>query len=159
MSHREDIKAWLGTVHLENVHVIDWGRGTKPVTKYVRMGGGVTYFGIDKLPHVGADLVCDMIIPYLLQRIADVAFCMEVLEHVTDPDALVLNIAENLKAGGKLYMSVPFQFPVHSPEDYWRFTDQGIKLLLSRHGFEVESIAATEGDAGWLVRAVKLSPN
>lgn len=155
MPHRESIKEFLKQIKLEDVSVVDWGRGTKPVLNYTQTGENVTYFGIDKLKHVDAHLVADMQEPIQLEFQYDIAFCMEVLEHVQQPDELLGNIWANLKDGGTLYMSVPFLYPVHHTEDYWRFTDQGIKLLLERNRFAVELVEPTEAHAGWLVKAIK----
>lgn len=155
MTHRESIKAYLAKLDLTGLSVVDWGRGTKPITRYVK-GQPASYYGIDKLYHVEADLVIDMTELILLGKFYDVAFCMEVLEHIEDSRALLYNIRCNLKDGGILHLSVPYMFPIHSEEDYWRFTDQGITLLLEQNGFKVEYIEATTPELdGWLVRAVK----
>lgn len=155
MTHREAIKEWLGKIKLENVRVVDWGRGTKPAIKYVIAGKNVDYFGIDELDHVEADLVVDMTLAVDLGERYDVAFCMEVLEHVESPSAVLDNIYENLEPGGRLYMSVPFMFPIHHTKDYWRFTDQGVRLLLSQSKFQCDEIIPTVGQEGWLIKAHK----
>jgi len=154
MAHREDIKAFLATITIpKGASVVDWCCGTKPIKKYI--GGDYSYFGIDKLNHVGADLVYDVCTP-LTFKFFDMAFCMEGIEHVEKPDALLKNINTNLKVGGQLYISMPFMFRTHSTEDYWRFTELGLALILKRNGFAVDEIKATEGNAGWLVKAYKL---
>lgn len=156
MAHRESISGHLRTLTLEDLRVIDWGAGTKPVKNYVAAKGSTTFFGIDKLGHVGADLVTDISQPVNLEREFDMAFCMEVLEHVERPENLVQNIARHLKSGGELHLSVPFLYPRHhDTEDFWRFTDLGVKLLLERNGFIIHSIVPTEQDMGWLVVARK----
>lgn len=161
MPHRETIKEYLGKIRLDGVSVVDWGCGTKPAIKYVRRVKDVTYIGLDKLEHVGADIVCDIEEPLFLGKdgsfasYIDIAFCMEVLEHTENPDSVLKNIHSNLKDGGILYFSVPFLYPVHSTHDLWRFTDQGIALLLKRNGFKLEELLPTEGNMGWVGKAVK----
>lgn len=155
MAHRENIKEFLKTIKIpDGKSVVDWGRGTKPITKYI--SGNYKYLGIDKLDHVGADMVVNISSQVWLKELYDIAFCMEVLEHVESPEVLIQNIKSNLKPTGKLYMSVPFMYPVHSPEDYWRFTDIGLKLLLERNGFIVKQIIPTEDNMGWIVTATRL---
>lgn len=63
----------------------------------------------------------------------DVVFLCEVLEHVHSPSQALENIYVALKPGGKLILSVPFALPMHDrPNDFFRFTRYGLKLLLSK---------------------------
>lgn len=157
MAHRESIKEYLGKVDISERRVVDWGRGTKPITKYCK-GTPKSYFGIDKLDHVGADLVVDLdndIVSDSAVPPHNVAFCMETLEHVRFPDKVVKRIFTFLENGGTFYFSVPFLYPIHSEEDYWRYTDQGMEELLERNGFTVVEIKPTEDNMGWVGCAVK----
>ena len=157
MAHREDIKEFLrGLLPFDNCSIVDWGCGTKPITRYCKLGDNVTYLGIDKNKEVKPGLVADINSFFLLNIQYDFAFCMEVLEHVEHPEYLIRNVYTNLKSGGKFFLSVPFLFAKHSDEDYWRFTDAGIKLLLERGGFKIISLKSSAGDQGWLVTAQKL---
>jgi predicted SAM-dependent methyltransferase len=62
--------------------------------------------------------------------------CAEVLEHVKYPDAALLFCFDVLRPGGKLIITVPFAFPIHNfPDDYWRYTPSGLRLLLTEAGF------------------------
>jgi SAM-dependent methyltransferase len=158
MAHREGIREWLKDVDLTNKDVIDWGCGTKPIKNY--LSGAKSYFGIDILPHVGADLVadiCNLELGYDLvinNKIFDVAFCLEVLEHTKSVENTLSNIYRSLTKGGKLYLSVPFLYPIHSDHDLWRFTDQGIKYLLELHAFkDIKIKSSTNDQQGWLVEA------
>jgi len=67
--------------------------------------------------------------------------CAEVLEHVTYPPKMLANIRRILKPGAWLIVTTPFAFPIHAfPDDYWRFTPNGLRLLLEDAGFvEVET--------------------
>ncbi len=155
MTHREAIKAYLGKLEFKDSKIVDWGSGTKPVQRYISLMENCEYLTIDKLDHVGADLVTNIEDFQNLPHKFDVAFCMEVIEHVLDPDDVLDNIQWNLKPGGLLYLSVPFLYEVHHTEDYWRFTDQGIKLLLNRNGFKTLEIIETVDQRGWIVKAEK----
>lgn len=155
MAHREDIRSYFSKLKFQNCSVVDWGCGTKPVDRYGCMGENVTYVTVDKLEHVGADIVLDVQDTVDLGRMFDVAVCLECIEHVPEYNKLLDNIYQHLHYGGTLYMSVPFLMEVHHQEDYWRFTDIGLKYLLEKHGFTVEEIVSTENNMGWIVKAKK----
>lgn len=66
----------------------------------------------------------------------DNILCFNLLEHCKNPKKVVRNIYNALKAGGKVYIVVPFVYRYHSvgkfkgDKDYWRFTDDGLRVLL-----------------------------
>jgi len=71
----------------------------------------------------------------------DVVLLLDVLEHVKNDDVVIGEISRVLKAGGKLIFQMPFLYPVHDyPDDYRRYTEEGLKLLLEGKGFEVGAI-------------------
>lgn len=153
MAHREGIRTYLSNIDLSGKTVVDWGCGTKPIKNY--LPGAARYLGIDILGHVGADIVHNLNNPIHIGE-HDVAFCLEVMEHVEDTSALLKNIYENLSEGGVFYFSVPFMYPVHSDHDLWRFTDQGLRYLLIKSGFKVIDIKPTTPDyEGWVGLAIK----
>jgi SAM-dependent methyltransferase len=64
----------------------------------------------------------------------DLILIMAVLEHVENPFIVCKNIQELLNPKGYIFVSVPFFYPIHKDprgrfSDYWRFTDDAIKLL------------------------------
>ncbi len=60
----------------------------------------------------------------------EIVLCMVVMEHLEDPKVAIAEIYRVLKPGGKILVSVPFLFPIHdSPNDFWRFTKYGLKVL------------------------------
>jgi SAM-dependent methyltransferase len=62
----------------------------------------------------------------------DYIVCTEVLEHVYQPFQAVEEIHRLLKKGGYLFISVPYNFRIHGPlPDCWRFTEHGLRALLS----------------------------
>lgn len=150
MAHREDIRAYLEGLEI-NGSVIDWGCGSKPVQRYVPAEGS-SFHNIDNNPKCSPHRVHDITIPISVYE-ADHAFCMEVLEHVEYPGEVLDNIYSNLKEGGTLHLSVPFMYPVHGEQDYWRFTDQGLTLLAERAGFN--KIKVWDIADGYLMEAIK----
>lgn len=147
MAHREDIRAYLESLIIEGF-AVDWGAGAKPAKNYVQ--GNAHWLTIDNNPKSEPDKLWDITKPLKLEM-ANHAFCMEVLEHVTDPQAVMNNIANNLT--GVLHLSVPFLYPIHGDEDYWRFTDKGLEILAERAGFRKTKI--WEITDGYLMEAVR----
>lgn len=63
--------------------------------------------------------------------------CTEVLEHVEDPFKVVGEVARILKPGGYAIISSGWMAPYHKePDDYWRFSVAGYKVLCSKNNLE-----------------------
>lgn len=70
----------------------------------------------------------------------DGIICNAVLEHVENPEDVVAEFARVCRPGGVLYLTVPFLQPEHlDPSDYQRYTADGLRGLVARHGFDVVS--------------------
>lgn len=98
-----------------------------------------TYVLIDRDPAVGADIVWDMEEPFPFPELTyDVVVASEVLEHSTHPRVVLRALHERLTPGGSIVVTVPFMWREHRPKpDLWRFTPEGLRLLLIDAGFEV----------------------
>lgn len=78
----------------------------------------------------------------------DVVIAQEVLEHVKDPHKAVEEIYRVLKQGGYFYLQLPFIIGFHPcPNDYWRFTHEGIRELLESSNFRMLELNITVGPA------------
>ncbi len=80
------------------------------------------------------------------------------LEHVAEPARVLGEVRRVLQAGGLVYLEVPFLQGYHAdPDDYWRFTQSGLRLFLQQCGFEVQESGAHMGPASavcWIVSEV-----
>ncbi|WP_109126278.1 class I SAM-dependent methyltransferase [Dyella sp. C11] len=66
----------------------------------------------------------------------DGVICIEVLEHVEQPDALITEIARCMKPGATLLLTVPWSARRHHiPHDYHRFTRERLLDLFRAGGF------------------------
>ena len=72
----------------------------------------------------------------------------EVFEHVINIEEIIKELHRVLKPGGNALITVPFVYPRHCwPNDYRRYTYEGIKNLLISNGFE---ILKCESNAGYI---------
>lgn len=85
---------------------------------------------LDILPDRGADIVADLC-EWRSERPYDAIVCSEVLEHLWAPHQAIDNMRASLREGGRLILTVPFLFPIHSaPHDFFRYTRHGLEVLL-----------------------------
>jgi SAM-dependent methyltransferase len=70
----------------------------------------------------------------------DAVLLTQVLEHVADPAGVLGETARVLRAGGGVFLTVPFVWELHElPFDFWRFTPASLERLLEHAGFgEIE---------------------
>jgi SAM-dependent methyltransferase len=118
------------------------------------LSGSVLDFGCGDRPHrhlfpdsVGADLPGNPLAEIEIRPdgtlpVPDDSFdsvlSIEVLEHVEDPQTYLSECFRVLRPGGRLLLTTPFAFVWHpDPVDYRRWTSQGLRHELARHGFEV----------------------
>lgn len=101
--------------------------------------------GLDMLPGEGVDLVCNLEEP--LPDIGQFAHieCLSVLEHSRAPWILASNVERLLEPGGTLFVAAPFVHEFHAyPNDFFRFTTEGVKLLFPGVAFEAMGMAHRE---------------
>ncbi len=83
-------------------------------------------------PNIYGDACC---LP-IRTECADAVLLFEVLEHIGSDEQALREIFRVLKPHGRLYISVPFIYPIHdAPTDYRRFTIHGLRFLLNEAGF------------------------
>jgi SAM-dependent methyltransferase len=63
----------------------------------------------------------------------DLVLCTQVVEHVSDPERALAEIARVLKPGGHAFITTHGVWPYHPyPTDYRRWTQQGLEDLVAR---------------------------
>jgi SAM-dependent methyltransferase len=89
------------------------------------------YFRIDIDAEAKPNIVGDAHMLPLKDQSVDMIICKSLLEHLKEPWTAVREMHRVLKKNGKLYFFVPFMNRIHAaPNDYYRFTKQGMKYLL-----------------------------
>jgi hypothetical protein len=100
------------------------------------------YIGVDLEKGKGVNLVLDLTkrFDFINKKLGKIKFktiiCLSVLEHCKNPFLLANNCTKLLTPKGHLFINAPFSWRIHAyPDDYWRFTPSGIKLLFSKLDF------------------------
>lgn len=91
------------------------------------------------------DLLCDITdMKPVSDESIGLVLNLESLEHIPYPQKAIDEIYRVLKPGGLLILTTVMHFKIHhAPKDYWRFTPEGMELLLRR--FKILD-CALEGD-------------
>ncbi|MGH2870020.1 MAG: methyltransferase domain-containing protein [Solirubrobacteraceae bacterium] len=96
-----------------------------------RLFAGRDFTGTDLRAGPGVDRVEDLRELNFADGEVGTALCLDTLEHCADPLAACRELHRVLAPGGVCVLSSVMFFPVHGyPHDYWRFTPEGMRLLL-----------------------------
>lgn len=91
-----------------------------------------SYTGIDLEEGRGVDMVADATerLPFV-DGMFKTILCFDTLEHVDKPWEMMKEVNRLAAPNALIVMSAAFMFDVHNcPADYWRFTTEGLKVLL-----------------------------
>lgn len=135
----EFTSAW--STHDPGQTLVDLGCGSMP---YRELFSPLVdrYIGIDLPANPGADLHMN---PGgqapLVDASADMVLSSQVLEHVPCPQEYLAEARRLLKPGGLLILSTHGYWRYHpDPQDFWRWTREGLQKEIERAGFQVDRI-------------------
>lgn len=99
------------------------------------------------------DIYADVLNLPIMDGVADVVLCTEVLEHLPNPQICANETYRILKKNGVAFISVPFIYPVHAdPYDFQRFTADGLRQLLDKFTFvDICPMGGFPGTIGMLI--------
>jgi SAM-dependent methyltransferase len=127
---------------LTNCRVLDIGSGNAQPDQFLGAGCSVCrldYPETNRRYHSVPDVFGDARRLPFAAGAFDAVMILEVLEHVPEEHEAMREANRVLRPGGRLFLSVPFVYPLHDrPHDYRRFTIYGLRLLLRKHGFVPE---------------------
>jgi len=103
--------------------IINLGSASKKIREDV--------INVDFYPFTNVHIVADIVNLPFQDNSVDVIINEAVLEHVKNPQALTKEMYRILKPGGLIYITTVFVASFHSsPNDYYRWSKQGIRELL-----------------------------
>jgi ubiquinone/menaquinone biosynthesis C-methylase UbiE len=116
------------------LRVLDIGCGVKP---YYPLFAPIAseYVGVDVVETEWADVVGPAEAIPVDDGSFDLVLCTQVLEHTDDPAQTVRELRRVLAPGGRALASTHgVQWYHPSPNDHWRWTHTGLRLLFERNG-------------------------
>jgi SAM-dependent methyltransferase len=136
---RSSLVRWLGAQvdELERrapLRILDVGCGVKPYYPFFAPIAS-EYVGVDVVENPIADLVGPVENLPIEDASFDLVLCTQVLEHSDDPAQAVRELWRVTRPGGRVLASTHgVQWYHPSPNDYWRWTHTGLRLLFERNG-------------------------
>jgi SAM-dependent methyltransferase len=152
--------AIVSHAHLAHGVLLDVGCGIKPYEK-IFAPHVERYIGIEYSPESGfrgnrADFCGDAAALPLNDESVDTILCTEVMEHVPNPEKTIAEFARVLRKNGVLIITAPFFYPVHDTYDFFRYSPEGIAVIMKRHGLTVETIKSLSGGGRTLAAMINM---
>ena len=108
-----------------------------------------TVYNLDLFFADEVDIQGDLLHLPIKDKAVDTILCTGVLEHASDPSKGVAEIYRTLKSNGKVFFETPFIQTTHAaPEDYYRWTPEGLKILMC--AFDITNVDVVAGPASAL---------
>lgn len=128
----------------EDKLILNLGSGTKIKRKDA--------VNVDFYPFANVDVVADITKLPFKDNSVDAVICESVLEHMKDPWSAIKEMRRVLKPKGLAYITVPFMAGFHSsPEDYYRWSKEGLRILMQSQGFKTVETGARHGSTSALL--------
>ncbi len=129
--------------------LLDVGCGRKPYQKLFQPHVE-RYLGLEYSPGSGyrgnlADFCGDAGYLPIADSSVDTILCTEVMEHLPDPERAVSEFARVLRPGGTVIATAPFFYPIHDSYDFFRYSPDGLKTMMERHGLTVDTVEPLSG--------------
>ena len=110
------------------------------------------FLNVDYYHLRGVSLRADVHHLPFLEKSIDAVQCMQLIEHVKNPELMIGEIHNALKPGGEIFLTAPFMYPYHeAPIDLNRWSQEGLRSLMKE--FSPIQIGVLGGPTATLVEA------
>jgi len=130
-----------------NKKILDIGAQNSPYKKYFKKASYLTQ-DIEQNHEKSINYIGDVCegISEIKDGSFDYIICTQVLEHLKEPKKAFEEFHRILKKDGQLFLTTHLCFEEHMiPNDFFRFTKYGLKLIGGSAGFEVLSVTPEGG--------------
>lgn len=117
---------------------LEIGSGPQSIKDVLGLSNDIIRLNIDR--KTKPDVLADARNLPIKEKSLDTILCLQVLEHTPNPEKIVKEANSVLKYDGIFIVSVPMAWAIHMQEDYYRFTEDGLKYILDSNGFEIVKI-------------------
>ena len=145
----DNVRRFASTHGSAGVTVVDFGCGAKPYRPL--FPDGCCYIGVDTGGNPHADVQVNAEGKTLLpDGTADLLLSTQVIYLILDYERYLRECRRLLKPNGCMLLTTHGTWTYHpaSGGDYYRFTQDGLRHVLRKHGFEVVSIDPVVGTLG-----------
>lgn len=116
-------------------------------------------WGDEKWDYSNLNVIGDLTELPFSKEVFDCILCIQVLEHVNEPQKVLNEIFRTLKKGGLMCLTAPQGAGVHQPpNDFFRFTNYGLMHLFQKAGFEIVELKPICGYFGYLANRFTVFP-
>lgn len=136
-------------------HMLNAGCGSRDITAYL-LAGAVTQVTKYDIASQDPEVIVGPIeaMPFA-EGTFDSILCNAVLEHVSDAESSMQELARVIRPGGHIVLAVPFLQPFHAcPTDFRRYTADGLSALGRNAGLEVVCVLPVHSitqTLGWIL--------
>lgn len=131
--------------------VLDAGAGDGPYRHHFARARyeAADFEAVPGKEYTGNMYVCDLAAIPVEDHRYDVILFSQVLEHIPEPLAVLIELHRVLKPGGRIFASAPLFYEEHEqPYDYFRYTQFALARMFEEAGFKDMQIDWLEGYLG-----------